>query len=233
SEESAARESLCRPVEGWRRRNPLSSASPSGPGQRDAGSPGLLGGSLRGPDVGQVEVVPPLPSVGGGFPGAGDRCAVLGDHSGVALPESGCLAPELPLSALKGHLVDAGDAARVVVVLDECVPSLARTDERNAAGGGGMLIGEVLREEEPAFKPLEGRPAAAFDLGADWAEESGLERGLHLPLADQDIEAIQRHRPFARDVAWAVRCHLLVTVLRLLGARHRGSFRAAEHAFWR
>src|SRR5687767_12738465 len=101
-----------------------------------------------GLDVGQVEVVLPLPTVGRGLPGAGDRGAVLGDHPGVALPEPGSLAPALPFPALKGHLVDAGDAARVVVVLGECVPLLARTDDRDAAGEGGMLVDEALGEEE-------------------------------------------------------------------------------------
>jgi hypothetical protein len=97
----------------------------------------------------------PLPPVGGGFPGAGDRGAVLGDRPAVALPEPGCLAPELPFPALKGHLVDPGDATRVVVVLGECVPLLARADDRDAAGDRGMLVDEALGEEEPAFEPME------------------------------------------------------------------------------
>src|SRR5207248_8216996 len=62
-------------------------------------------------DVGQAEIVLPFPPVRGTFPGSGDGGAVIGDHSGVALPESRCLAPYLPLPAVEGHLVDAGDAA--------------------------------------------------------------------------------------------------------------------------
>src|SRR5215469_12999326 len=62
-------------------------------------------------DIGQGEVVLPLLPVRGALPGPRDPVAVVGDHPGVALPEAGRLAPELPDPAVQGHLVDARDAA--------------------------------------------------------------------------------------------------------------------------
>src|SRR5262249_37892633 len=132
-----------------------------------------------------------------------------GDQPAVALPEAGCLTPELPDSAVQAHLVDAGNAARVVVVLGEGVRVRADTDDRDAARSGGGLDGEPLDEEEPAFQPVEAGPAAAAGRGRSArAEVPGPERGLHLPVADQRVQAVERDGPLGQNVPRVARVRI-------------------------
>src|SRR5215467_13388933 len=56
-----------------------------------------------------------------------------------------------------------------------------------------MVDDEPLEEKEPALQPFKGRPApAGGDRRGPWAEEAGLERCLHLPLAGQQVQAVER-----------------------------------------
>src|SRR6202042_1716090 len=87
---------------------------------------------LPDPGVSQLEIVLPGHSVVADLPGTGDGVAVVAERAHVALleikrREIRRVSPELPDTVAEAHLVNAGDAARVEVVL-EVVPVVFRID---------------------------------------------------------------------------------------------------------
>src|SRR5207342_338951 len=107
---------------------------------------------------------------------------------GVALPEAGGLSPQLPAAIGQAHLVDAGDSARVVVVLAEGLRRFTGADDRDAARRSGIAGREALDQEKLPVQPREPDPAAAAgDRGTAGAEVASLEGNLHLPLPKERV----------------------------------------------
>src|SRR5262245_25410452 len=79
--------------------------------------------------------------LGAPLPAARDRVAVLAQFADVALRPVGPLAEERPDALLEGHLVDAGDAARVEVVLLEPAVRARRADDADPVGELGPIDG--------------------------------------------------------------------------------------------
>src|SRR5262249_56682458 len=137
----------------------------------------------------QVEVVlQGRTQLGAPLPAARDRVAALAQFADVALWPVGPLAEERPDAVLEGHRVDARDAARVEVVLLEPAVRSGRADDADPVGELGPIDGRALDQEAASLEPLERRPPLRLDAG-----------NVSLPLADQDVEALQR--------ATGVRCH--------------------------
>src|SRR5262245_44924340 len=139
--------------------------------------------------VREVEVVLEGRSqLGAPLPAARDRVAVLAQFADVTLWPVGPLAEERPDAPLKGHLVDAGDAARVEVVLLQPAVRAGRADHADPVGELGPIDGRTLDQEAASLEPLERRSPLRLYAG-----------DVGLPLADQYVEALQ---PTTR-----VRCH--------------------------
>ena len=101
----------------------------------------------------------------------------------MALPETGGLSPQLPDAIVQAHLADAGDSARVVVVLAEGLRRFTGAGDRDAARRGGIASREALDQEKLPVQPREPGPAAAARRpGTAGAEVASLEGNLRLPL---------------------------------------------------
>src|SRR5262249_54152345 len=125
----------------------------------------------------QVEVVlQGSTQLGAPLPAAPDRVAVLAHFADVALWPVGPIAEERPDAVLEGHLVDAGDAARVEVVLLEPAVRSGRAGDADPVGELGPIDGRALDQKAASLEPLEGRPPLRLYAG-----------DVGLPLADQDL----------------------------------------------
>src|SRR5262249_12623100 len=100
-----------------------------------------------------------------------------------------------PDAVLEGHLVAAGEAGGVEVVLLEPAVRSGRADDADRVGELGPIEGRALDQEAASLEPLERRPPLRLYAG-----------NVGLPLADQDVEALQR--------ATRVRCHRSSSSLR-------------------
>src|SRR5918995_1525622 len=144
-------------------------------------------GALSFLDVGEVEVVLPGFAVMANLPCAGNGLAVIADGAGVALGEIErrevrFVAPQLPDSVLEAHPVDAGDAARVEVVLKVVALALGiGADDRDPVRRLRYWDLPALDQEPLPRQPGEADPGAGGGRQVSEACGEG-------PLADERLE---------------------------------------------